>query len=396
MPDISKKTFIWAISGLILLRVILVVLMMNNVPFTDMQLGGFRPHFNESYMPDEQKFFDIGKGLATGKIINSSPSNIGYGLFLAPFIYFYDAKEPIDIAKPIFIFQEFMLFPVALILVALIAIYLFKSHFWAAISAGLFAVYPWLILGFGKIIGYRNAIPAFHHQLWIIIQSDYLSALFVYLSFFLILKWFDELFKQPSVGYLKLIFLGFSGGASLLFKMTNIWLILIIFATFLYFKQYKKALSYGLCFAIVYSPQLIFNMFAFGALWTYGYISKQAGVPYSILSMFNISNFWLNFKNFSPHYYFFLFLILAAFFILIFIFGRYCLGNINKKGAIITAAWFWSYLLFFGAFMDSTQSLRYFLPAVPVFIYFFIGSLIYFTDRSNLIEDKYLNNAKPF
>ncbi len=392
MPDISKKAFIWAIIGLIILRIILIVLVMNNIPFTDMQLGGFRPHFNESYMPDEQKFFDIGKGLAAGKIINSSPSNLGYGIFLAPFIYFYDAKEPIDIAKPIFIFQEFMLFPVALILAALIATYLFKSRFWAAISAGLFAVYPWLILGFGKIIGYSNTIPAFHHQLWIIIQSDYTSALLVYLAVFLFLKWRAELMVLKPNN--KVIWLGIITGAAMLVRMMNIFLFLIIIAALLCFKRWKPAILYALSAAIAYLPQVIFNWLAFKAPWTFGYTSKEGGWAYE--SWFKISNLWLNFSHFSPGHYFLWFLAVAAFFLIVYILGFKYLKKNNALFTRIAAGWFWSYFLFYGAFTFSTQSLRYFLPAIPVFIYFFVGSLANLICCCGLTENKYLDHAKPF
>ena len=350
-------------AGLILLRFFLVILVMNNIPFTGMQLGGFRPPFNESYMSDEQKFFDIGRGIASGQIVRSSPSNIGYGIFLAPFIYFYDAKEPIDIAKPIFIFQEFMLFPVALILVAFIAIYLFKSYFWAAISAGLFAVYPWLILGLGKMIGYHNAIPAFHHQLWIIIQSDYISALFVYLSFYL-------LFRIKKVGLLAV-----SSGIALLTRMTNIWPILIIFGVFLFNKRFKELITYSIIFGIAYSPQWIFNTLAFGAPWLYGYSVGFSNT--SLTDWFNFRNLWWNFHRFSPDNYFFWFLIVSMFFILCFVFGYKYFYKVDKGRAVTVSAWFWSYLLFFGIFTDALQSLRYFLPAIPAFVYFFIAGLLY-------------------
>ncbi len=323
MTDISKKTFVWAIIGLILLRFLLVILVMNNVPFTDMQLGGFRPHFNESYMPDEQKFFDIGKGLAAGKIINSSATNLGYGLFLAPFIYFLKAENTIDIVKPIFIFQEFMLFPIALILVALIAIYLFKSRFWAAISAGLFAVYPWLILGFGKLIHYYNAVPAFHHQLWIIIQSDYISALFVYLAVFLFLKWYADIMALKPNN--KVIWLGIITGVAMLVKMTNILLFLIIIAALLYFKKWKPVILYASSAAIAYLPQVIFNWLAFKTPWNFGY---RFGPTYE--NWFKISNLWLNFSHFSPGHYFLWFLATAAFFLIIYILGFKYLKKIMR------------------------------------------------------------------
>lgn len=380
MPgDVTKKTFIRIIVGLILLRVILVILVINNIPFTDMRLGGFRPNFNGQYWSDEQKFFDIGDGLADGQIA-PSPSNFGYGLFLAPFIYFSNAENTIQITKPVFIAQEFFLWPIALILVAAIAIYLFNSRFWAAICATLFAVYPWLLLAIGKLIGYRNAIPAFHHQLWIIIQSDYISALLVYLSFFLILKWFGELFRSSSIQYSKLFYLGLASGAALLVKMTNFLVILIILGIFIYFKNFKKAAIYSAFLALVYTPQLFYNAMAFGAPWIYGY--KPYGYTKGLFSeQFNIVNLWRNFYNFSPGYYLLLFFAAAAFFCFIFFMGRKFLSRIDNAFTNVISAWFWSYLIFFGVFAYALQSLRYFLPAIPVFIYFLVAAAAYLTIR---------------
>ena len=105
MFDLSKKTFIRAIIGLILLRVFLVVLMMNNIPFTDMQPGGFRPNFGGSYFPDEIHFFEMAQSFAKFSPIPNA-ANLGYPLFLAPIIRFIGAAGPEDIAKIVFIINK--------------------------------------------------------------------------------------------------------------------------------------------------------------------------------------------------------------------------------------------------------------------------------------------------
>ncbi len=146
MPDISKKTFIWAIIGLILLRIILMILVMNNIPFTDMRDGGFRPTFTESYQPDEPQFFELSKNLAEGQAAKLIP-NIGAPLIFAPLIYFSGVDSLDKLAPIAFIFQAFILFSLAIILVAFIGYYLFNSRTWALASASLFVIYPWLLLG---------------------------------------------------------------------------------------------------------------------------------------------------------------------------------------------------------------------------------------------------------
>lgn len=386
MPDISKKTFIWVVVGLIVLRIILMILAMNNVPFTDMRDGGFRPTFTESYQPDEQQYFQLTKGLIFGKAEKLVP-NIGAPLIFAPVMYFAGADSVAKFAPYVFIFQTFILFSLAIILVALIGYYLFNSRTLALASAFLFVIYPWLLFGIFKLIGYDNAIPAFHYQLWIFILSDYLSAFLVYLSFFLIFKWFKEIFENSAMNWGKLIILSAASGAAILTRVGNFWLILIILAAFLYSRKLKKAINYGFFLGLAYLPQLIFNTVALGAPWVFGYRDPSVGASTSstpLAEWFNPENLWFNFAKFSPQYYFLLFLVIAAFFIFIFFFGYKYFSKTNKKFAVITAAWFLSYLIFYGLFDESLSQLRYFLPAVPVFIYFFIASIIYIRQKLRL------------
>ena len=122
---ISKKTFIRFIIGLIFLRIILLFLMMNNVPFTDIQ-SDWRPNFGGSYWPDEEVFFNLAKSMADFKPIMSI-IYIGYAIFLAPFIYFVGATGPEMIAQTMVIVQGIILFSAALILIVFIGEKFFKN-----------------------------------------------------------------------------------------------------------------------------------------------------------------------------------------------------------------------------------------------------------------------------
>jgi len=383
--DISKKTFIWAIVGLIILRIILMILVMNNIPFTDMQDGGFRPTFTESYQPDEPQFYQMAKGLVSGRAERLVP-NIGAPIIFAPLIYFTGVSSPDELAKSVFVFEAFVLFSLALILVALIAKKIFNSRKLAGISAALFIAYPWMLLGIFNLAGYKNAVPAFHYQLWIFILSDYLSAFWVYLGFFLIFKWFENIFESPAINWKELIVLAIVSGAAILTRMGNFWLILIIFSTLLYFSRFKKAALYGFFLGLAYLPQLIFNMAAFGAPWIYGYRDPLLGASTSsglFSNWFNPSNLWFNFSNFSPDFYLIFFFLSTGFLISFFIFGYAYFSKINKKFTAIAAAWFWSYLIFYWTFDESLSQLRYFLPMIPVFIYFFVAAVIYLVGKFN-------------
>ncbi len=353
------------------MRFFLIILVMNNIPFTDMQLGGFRPHFNESYQSDEVDYFNIAEGLIAGQARNAAES-LGAPIFFAPIVYLTQAKFPVDIAKPVFIFQTFILFLIALILVALIAKRLFNSKKIAAIAAFTFVVYPWLLLAFGKIIQYRSVIPAFHYQLWIVIASDYISALFVYLTFFIFFNKFSALHGDGDTKLKYVVVLSLISGMAILTRATNIWTFLIILASFLYFKKFKNAIWYGFFSFLFYLPQLFYNWKAFGSPWRIGF------TVHGITSKsFNLANFWLNFSNFSPTHYFLWFIIVTTFFLIISILSFRYLAKGNKVGQVLVLeGWFWSYLIFYGIFNNPPSLLRYLLPIVPVFIYFVIATIL--------------------
>lgn len=381
----SKKTFIWAMVGLILLRFFLIILMMNNIPFTDMQLGGFRPHFNESYQSDEGDYFNIAEGLIMGQARNAAES-LGAPIFFIPIIYLTQAKFPIDIAKPVFIFQTFILFLIALILVARIAKRLFDSKKIAAMAAFIFVVYPWLLLAFGKIIQYRSIIPAFHYQLWILIASDYISALFVYFAFFVLFNKFSAFHGDGDIKLKYVVALSLISAMALLTRVTNIWVFLIILASFLYFKKFKNAIQYGFFSFLFYSPQLFYNWKAFGLPWRYG--QSVHGIT---SGSFNLANFWLNFSNFSPTHYFLWFITVTTFFLIISILSFRYLARVNKLWqALVLEGWFWSYLIFYGIFNYPSSLLRYLIPIIPVFIYFAVASVLQLLEHLKHSKNSYL------
>ena len=349
MPDISKKTFIWAIIGLIVLRIILMILVMNNIPDTGMRDGGFRPTFTESYQPDEFQFFELSKNLAKGQTIKLVP-NIGAPLVFAPLIYFSGVDSLDKLAPIVFIFQTFILFSLAIILVA--------------------------------FIGYDNAIAAFHYQLWIFTLSDYLSAFWVYLSFLVMFGFFNRIFREPKIELKWMAILVALSGFALLTRISNVWLILIILGIFLSFGRIKKALIYSTFLFIAYLPQLIFNLAAFGKIAGYGYYDKNL-VPSAPQEWFSLSNFWINFSHFSPRHYFlwFLFSIVALF--LVSFFGFKYLKKINIVFSAITLFWFLTYMLFYWLFDIGLSQLRYFLPAIPAFISLFVAAVIYLAGKIN-------------
>src|SRR3989344_15925 len=386
--DISKKTFIRFIIGLIFLRIILLFLMMNNVPFTDIQ-SDWRPNFGGSYWPDEEVFFNLAKSMADFKPIMSI-IYIGYAIFLAPFIYFVGATGPEMIAQTMVIVQGIILFSAALILIVFIGEKFFKNKKLALVSATLFLIYPYLMFAVWKLIGHKNAIPTFHYQMWIVILSDYLSALLVVLTFWLFIKLIEQFEAINAKIYHLAIVIGIFAGAAALVRPPNLAIPAFLFFYLLYIKKFKPAIILGFSSFAAYLPQLIYNAYFFGWPWVYGNIvldsGLQQGGPF-FGHWVNPANFWLNFKHFSPNHYFIFFLIAAAFMVSIFVLGRRHLVKTNNKFITVFVFWFLFYALFYGQFSGSTSQLRYFLPAIPVFIYFFVAAMLYLRAKLKFKEN---------
>lgn len=379
MADIDKKTFVWTIAALIVIRIVLLVFFLNNVPFTDIQ-PTWRPNFGGSYWPDEVVFFDLAKSLADFKPAESI-IYIGYSIFLAPFVYFSGATAPAMIAKPIILVQGILFFSLALILTALIGLRFFRNRKLTLSATSVFLAYPYIIYALWKLIGHQNAVPTFHYQMWIVILSDYLSALLVLATFWLLIKFFEN--KENS-GLIFPAVIGAFAGAAGLVRPPNLAVAAFIFFILLYWKKFKGALVFGAAAFVVYLPQLIYNAYFFSLPWIYGDVVLPAGLPQSgkpLVKMWAASNLWLNFRHFSPDYYlwfFFLMIILISF---IFGFGLKYLSGKNKSLVPIFAFWFLFYFLFYGMFEGSYSQLRYFLPIIPLVIYFLMGTTIYFWDK---------------
>lgn len=389
--DINKKTFAWAIIGLIVIRIIMLVLLLNNIPPTDMQ-PTWRPNFGGSYWPDERVFFDLAKSLTDFKPAESI-IYIGYSIFLAPFIYFTGATAPAMIAKPLVLVQGILFFSLSMILIALIGLRFFKSRKLALIAASVFLIYPYIVYGLWKLIGHRNAIPTFQYQMWIVILSDYLSAFLVLLTFWLFIK-FIESFEELSLKPFWYVAMGVMAGLAGLVRPPNLAIAAFIFLYLFYFKKIKGAFIFSVSALTVYLPQLIYNTYFFKWPWVYGDVVLSAGLPQSgksLSGLWEVSNLWLNFRHFSPNHYFLFFLLVTTFSMLILVFGLRYLSKTNKKLIPIFAFWFLFYFLFYGMFEGSFSQLRYFLPIIPLFICFVMATVLYLFSK---FEINYLDKIK--
>lgn len=373
MIDVTKKFFIWGIAGLIILRFILVFLLMNNVPFTDMQAGGFRPNFGQSYWPDEIHYFELAESFAKISPV-ANVANIGYPLFLAPIIYFTSAVASVDISKIVFIIQAFLFFSLAIILVALISFEILKSKKLALLAAALFTVYPYILLIILRLANFPRWIPAFHYQMWINIGADYLSAVLVYLGFYLLIKRYNS----DSLNYIYVVLTGVIMAAAALVRVANILYLPLIFLIFFFIKKYRGSFIFAASAFLTYLSQWAYNFYFFGSPFTYGYRIRELsghGLETEIiggwLSINNVYIFfekvWLNLP---------VIIWILPIIIIILILGFWKIFKREKILAVTIGFWVLLNIGFYIFFVDAQSQLRYFIPAIPPLIILFLSGII--------------------
>lgn len=350
---------------MIILRFLMVFLLMNNIPFTDMQFEGFRPNFGGSYWPDEVNYFNLAQSFAKLSPV-PNVANLGYPLFLAPIVYFTGANSPIDIAKIVFIIQALIFFSLAIILLALISFEIFKSKKLALGAVALFTVYPYIFFAILKLADFPRAIPVFHYQMWINIGADYLSAVLLYSGFYFFIKKFNGnkigLFSAATIGVLL--------GVAALTRVANILYLPLIFLVLVWLKKYRESIGFGFTATLVYLPQWIYNFYFFGSPFTYGYRIQELsghGLETKLFGgWFSFNNVIIFFERVWLHLPAFIWILPIL--VLILILGFWRFFKQEKHLAVILGFWALLNIGFYIFFVDAQSQLRYFIPSIPPLI----------------------------
>lgn len=373
MTDVTKKFFIWGIVGLAILRFIMVFLLMNNIPFTDMQDKGFRPNFGGSYFPDEVHYFELAGSFAKFSPI-PNVANLGYPLFLAPIIFFTGASSPIDIVKVVFIIQAFLFFSLAIVIVALVSFEIIKSRKLSLVAAALFTVYPYTLFAILKLADFPRVIPAFHYQMWINIGADYLSAILLYFGFYLLIRKYN----YNSLNFYSTTVISVVFAAAALVRVANILYLPLIFLILFFIKKYHQSFTFGIIASLVYLPQLIYNSYFFGSPFTYGYRIQELsghGLETKILGgWLSINNVYIFFEKIWLNLPILIWVlpVLAA----ILIIGFWRLFKKEKYLSITLGFWILLNIGFYIFFVDAQSQLRYFIPSIPPLIILFILGIV--------------------
>lgn len=375
MKDISKKTFCWTLISLIAVRILMVFLLMQDIPRTGVQEGGWWFYHGG----DEEHYFNLAKSISQLKPVKEKVT-LGYPLFLAPFVYITQAENIKDILKPVFISQAFLLFSLSIILISLIAEKIFQSRIIGAISGGVFTFLPYLVLfllyglafiypSFGAFSLIQGPIE-FSNLSWLMLYSDPLSTFSVYLCFFL---FFIEINKE-SPRFSRVFLMGILSGLSALVKLGNILIIGIFILGWLLRKRVKEACLTGIFAFLIFLPQLFYNQEFFGSPFTFGYQSYD-DYP-SIFSLFSFNRL---FGIFEKVYLKVPILIWILPFLIIFLLlGARSLMRKNRLVTIVLILWLLSYLLFYSSYVPAGGyvAFRFYMPITPPFTLLSIASVI--------------------
>jgi len=376
--DISKKTFWIILCSLVLVRIIMVLLLMHNIPYTGVKEGGWWFYHGG----DEIRYFHLAKSISEFKLV-SEIFPLGYPLFLSPFIFFTKANELKDIIKPIFIIQAILFFSLAIVIIALSAKKLFHSRKISVFCAGIFTFHPYFFyLLFHKMGPYYPALGltrgemSFQFLNWLQITSEALSAILVYLSSLLFLIAIGK--KKTS--NISLFFLGASAGYSVLIRVPNVFIVGIITLGLVLKRRTIEAIKVALVSFFFFLPQLIYNQIYYGFFLRFG----QQAFPTDYQNLFSFRSLnlgrWIGVLQ-RAYYYAPIIICFLPLFLTLIILGLKYFWEKDKIIAILLGLWFFSYFGFYSLFSLGGIQFRYFIPAIPPLIFIIIGSLLWVSQK---------------
>jgi len=401
MKDISKKLFWQLIVLLIIIRIFSVIFLMFGTPAT----GCFENHFPSCSGGDEDGYFYVAKSFSEFRA-EDSPNfgTIGAALVYVPYIWLTGAEDFTEISKLVFIVQAFIMYSLAIIIVACIGKLIFKNNLLGIITGAIFTIYPYAVYFF-KLGEHNENIANFKHLMWTQpVLSDAPSAFFTYLGVFLFLYY---LYKQKKDEINKKLFVitGLVCGFASLTRVSNVLICVAIGMVLLWRKNFKEFIVFFVLSFSVFSLQLWFN-----------YANYNNPLHFSKMNTEIIELRLERYKNVHPQdtiakpgldpqsYLYFLTVLdkyipnlglVLVLMISLFISTIYYIFKKQKEISLFLLFWILFYGLFYGAFAASPRNFRYWLPIVPAMIILFIYFLLMCKDGSTfaykLIKNKCLS-----
>ncbi len=373
-----KKILILSVISLIVIRIISL--------FAIYYLPNLESFRYGSYLSTFEAGDDLGYYILAEMVykfdFREHPWTLGFPLMIVPFIFIF-GQGFFNVFFPLVIFNSIFLFCVAIALIVWTAFLIFKKIKPAIISGLFFVLFPFLFYifrNFGPHFKTANWNDLnFFHMNWLTAMSDPLSALLVYLIFFLLISGL-----RNDYGGRYYAFLGFLTGYALMVRASNIATATAVAFTLLLFvrDKFKKLFLYIIFALIGFLPQFLYNAVFFHSPIKFGYegaynqwidIGAAKGPIFGIGNLFHLVSravdySWLVIPA----------LLLSVVFILL---GILYIGKIDKKIVLVVALWFFLPTIFYLMFVSGTTTMRYYLPAVPAFVIFRVGAPGWLSDK---------------
>lgn len=375
--DISKKTFLIILIGLLVVRWMMLFLLMHDIPHTGVQSGGWWFYHGG----DEDEYFALAQSLIEGKD-RDSMKTIGYPLFLIPLILITGAQDETELLRPLFLLHALFFFCLSILLVALIGQMVFKSRWLGALSAAVFTFIPHIFYAFfhnlkpyyAEASLYRGE-TTFQHINWLELISDPLSAVLVFFCLF----YFIAKFKRQELTLWPVVFLGLLLGFAAMVRMPNVLLAGILGLALLFQRKIKQAVAFGAASLFALLPQFIYNWRVFGSAFQFGYEEQAVSFGGTLLGAFSLDRLLvvpIKGQQLIPGFW-----LLALAGLIFFVIGAGYLWKKDKIIGFIIVAFFVIYSVFYVFYEAGGIQLRFFIPIFPSAIFIGLAAFLWLSEK---------------
>ncbi|PIP34239.1 hypothetical protein COX22_00050 [Candidatus Falkowbacteria bacterium CG23_combo_of_CG06-09_8_20_14_all_49_15] len=361
------KFIVLALMVLIVARLAIVILTINNVPPTDQMASGAW-FFNGG---DGDGYFASAKAFLNWEFI-SGGQPIGLALFYAPLIFLTGAEALSEIIILMTIVYAVLFNILATILCYILAKKFLASAAKALAVAAVFQIYPYFFYGFFYFFGGSSETMArflysrFLHLQFLYIGSDALAMLLTLGSLLVLFK----VAGQKSAGAKNPLILGILTGWAVITRLQNIILLPVYAVILLWQKQYRALIFYSIGALPFGLLQAYANWAANGSVFSTAYGADtpvgQVAPVFSFLHPLRLITYPLKYNPW-------LFLPLVIMIILLIIGTGQAIKQ-HGQSAIILSLYCYGMIGFLLLLWPSYMNPRYFLPVIPIlFIYFFVS-----------------------
>jgi hypothetical protein len=360
----------YLLAALTILRLIMAAVLLGlNWPAIPKRQGWYFHHGG-----DQQQYVALSLSL-----IRQEPAysfvNIGFSLFITPFLWLSGGEGFADVLPPVVLFNACLLAPASIVLEYLIARQLTGQRKAALFAAGMWTFLPYTIYGAGSFLnlfrphwGKPFAYWASKYM-WVQVLSDGPAAFIVMASIYALVRSLDS--RQGREERRWALIAGLLAGMGFLLRPVNVVLFVLAAGIYLWQKELRQGLYFVGAAVFATSPQFVYDTlysesrFISGVMQSAQDVSGQPGSGHTLLFSFQyVAELSARLYRASGSPLIFvtaLFLVAGGFFIAV----RY-LAQRNRVMAGLLASWILLYAAFYAMyFAFQWDMMRHLMPIMP-------------------------------